>query len=85
MQSLRTCDKMSALRCIAEPACERADGLPLLRVYGTGAGYNVRRADRSTSAGLRLELRKIEMVVRKRFPEARVLRMDMDTTRGKED
>ena len=25
------------------------------------------------------------MVVRKRFPEARVLRMDMDTTRGKED
>ena len=38
LQSLRTCDKMSALRCIAEPACERTDGLPLLRVYGAGAG-----------------------------------------------
>ena len=47
LQSLRTCDKMSALRCIAESACQRADGLPLLRVYGAGAG---------TMSGVRIEV-----------------------------
>ena len=36
-------------------------------------------------SGFKAGTEKIEMVVRKRFPEARVLRMDMDTTRGKED
>ena len=85
LQSLRTCDKMSALRCIAEPACERADGLPLLRVYGAGAGTDVRRADRSTSAGLRLELRRSRWLSENDFRKRACLRMDMDTTRGKED
>ncbi len=35
-------------------------------------------------SGFRAGTEKIEMVVRERFPQARVLRMDMDTTRSKE-
>lgn len=35
-------------------------------------------------SGFKAGTEKIEMVVRQRFPQARVLRMDMDTTRSKE-
>ena len=35
-------------------------------------------------SGFKAGTQKIEMIVRERFPQARVLRMDMDTTRNKE-
>lgn len=35
-------------------------------------------------SGFKAGTEKVEMIVRKRFPQARVLRMDMDTTRSKE-
>ena len=35
-------------------------------------------------SGFKAGTQKIEMIVKERFPQARVLRMDMDTTRNKE-
>ena len=35
-------------------------------------------------SGFKAGTQKIEMIVKERFPKARVLRMDMDTTRNKE-
>lgn len=42
LQSLRSCDKMSALRCFTEPAWKRrgdTSGLPLLRIYDDTARF----------------------------------------------
>ena len=77
---------MSALRCFTEPAWKRrgdTSGLPLLRIYDDTAGLCPVCGSKYIS-GFKAGTQKIEQVVKARFPQARVLRMDMDTTRTKD-
>ncbi len=84
--SCRSCGK--ALKC---PHCDvgltyHRDGF--LRCHY--CGFSVRFPDRCPSCGspyvaaFGTGTQKVESIVRKEFPEARVLRMDADTTKGKE-
>ena len=86
MQSLRSCDKMSALRCFTEPAWSGA----ATRLVCHYCGYTTIQpglcpvCGSKYISGFKAGTQKIEQVVKARFPQARVLRMDMDTTRIKD-
>lgn len=52
--------------------------------YETGMVNKCPECESHYIGGFRAGTQQIEQVVRKRFPEARIARMDLDTTRGKE-
>lgn len=52
--------------------------------YETGMVNKCPECDSPYIGGFRAGTQQIEQVVRKRFPDARIARMDLDTTRGKE-
>lgn len=52
--------------------------------YETGMVNKCPECESPYIGGFRAGTQQIEQVVRKRFPEARIARMDLDTTRGKE-